>query len=150
MKKAFQWIGILAAVLIVIGIISGKDEPTASESAVAATPAAPPEPPQKVSASGLLKAYKDNEIAANEKYKGKRLIVSARIGSTEAGMGDEPYLVLNAGGEYEFSKPQAHLAEDQHGAAASLKKGQAVTLECIGNSEVAGTPMLKDCRVQSS
>ncbi|QBP10129.1 OB-fold protein [Cupriavidus metallidurans] len=151
MKKILKWFVIAAVVIIVLAEIFGgdKENGTADPEApsVNTTPA---EPPVQVTANDLLNAYKENEIAANQKYKGKQLILKARISSIEAGMGDEPYLVLTAGSEFEFSRPQAHLARGQDAAAAALKKGQQVTLQCIGNSEVAGTPMLKDCRVQSS
>ncbi|MFJ4288739.1 hypothetical protein ACIP1U_02960 [Cupriavidus sp. NPDC089707] len=151
MKKIFKWIGIAAVVMIVlVAIFSGEQKTSTADPAAASGTTTPTEPPVQVTANELLKAYKENEIAANQKYKGKQLILNARISSIEAGMGEEPYLVLTAGNEFEFSRPQAHLAKGQEAAAATLKKGQQVKLECIGNSEVAGTPMLKDCRVQSS
>lgn len=147
LKKLFKWAGIVVIGLIVIGIfVDGKEE---SSGAATVAVDKPEEPPVEVSPNALLKAYKDNEVAANQMYKGKRLLLNARVASIEAGIGDEPYLVLAAGGDFEFNRPQARLAKGEENVAASLKKGQTINLLCIGNSEVGGTPMLKDCRVQS-
>ena len=74
--------------------------------------------------------------------------MTAIVESIEAGLMDEPYLVLKAGDQFEFNKPQAHLAKEDEAKAATLSKGQQITLRCIGNSEVGGTPMLKDCVIQ--
>ena len=151
MKTILKWIGIAVVVMIaLVAIFGGEKKTSTADPAAVSEPAKPAEPPIQVTANELLKAYKDNEVAANQKYKGKQLILNARISRIEAGIGDQPYLVLAAGNEFEFSRPQARLAEDQEAVAATLKKGQQVLLQCIGNSEVGGTPMLKDCRVQSS
>lgn len=68
------------------------------------------------------------------------------MASIEADFNDEPYLVLKAGGDMDmFNQPQARLAKGEIDKAANLKKGQKINLVCVGNSEIAGTPMLKDC-----
>ncbi|MNE17756.1 TRNA-anti-like protein [compost metagenome] len=95
-----------------------------------------------------MNAYKNNEVAANQQFKGKTLLVSATVSSIDAGISDEPYLTLKAGGEYEFNQPQAHLADAEQNKAASLSKGQKIKLLCTGNSEIAGTPMLDNCSIQ--
>ena len=43
---------------------------------------------------------------------------------------------------------RARLAKGEIDKAANLKKGQKINLVCVGNSEIAGTPMLKDCFIQ--
>ncbi|MDQ8995166.1 hypothetical protein RFH54_04285 [Acinetobacter soli] len=149
MKKIFKWLAIIVVVLIILAVVFGKKE-TSEKSAntTAASETAAPEPTIEVTANELLKAYKNNEVAANQQYKGKKLLVSATIDSIQAGLGDEPYLVLKAGGDMEFLKPQAHLASSEQAKAATLSKGQKLKLLCTGNSEVAGAPMLADCVIQ--
>ena len=153
MKKFFKWVVIVFVVLVIIAVIFGKDEAGKSGNSTtqnndqnAATEKV--EPPVEVTANQLLDAYKNNEVAANQQFKGKKLLVSATIDSIQAGLGDEPYLALKAGGEMEFNQPQAHLADSEQSKAAALSKGQQVKLLCIGNSEVAGSPMLADCVIQ--
>lgn len=128
--------------LFVGGIASSINK---SEKAVQV--AAQSAPPVTASADELLRAYKDNQVSANAKYKDKRILISAKIDAIQAGIGDKPYLLLKAGDQYEFSLPQAHMADDQESKSASLKKGQNINLQCIGNSSIAGTPMLKDCSI---
>lgn len=153
MKKFLKWVIIIFIILIVIGVIFGKDEasksdnsPTKNNDQTASVEAV--EPAIEVTADQLLNAYKNNEVAANQQFKGKKLLVSATIDSIQAGLGDEPYLSLRAGGEMEFNRPQAHLADSEQSKAATLNKGQKVKLLCVGNSEIAGSPMLADCVIQ--
>lgn len=152
MKKILKWVAIAFVLLIILALIFGSDKqqetttsPTATETTGESAPAAPP---VEVTANDLLKAYKDNEIAANNKFKDKSILVSATLKSIGADFSDKPLLTLQAGGEFEFNEPQATLAESDETKAASLSKGQKIKLLCIGNSEVAGTPMLKDCVIQ--
>ena len=165
MKKFIKWFAIVFAAFILLGAIFGSGEGTKNTttennntatsgqeaSAEAPQPADQPAAEQaiKISANEVLKAYKENEVGANMKYKGKKLDIAATVSSIEAGFGDKPYLVLKAGGEMDmFNQPQAHLAKSEFEKAADLKKGQKIELVCTGNSEVAGTPMLDDCIIQ--
>ena len=149
LKKILMWVGIVFVVLVVIGIFAGgKESPNATSAESNSEQTVQEEAPIQVKASELLNAYKNNEVAANQQFKDKPLLVTAIVESIEAGLMDEPYLVLKAGDQFEFNKPQAHLAKEDEAKAATLSKGQQITLRCIGNSEVGGTPMLKDCVIQ--
>ncbi|ORF02335.1 hypothetical protein BGI15_00390 [Snodgrassella alvi] len=165
MKKVLTCIIAAVVILIILGIIFGKDESKSTSNQSGQTQAASTtdkntatdkkassteneEAIIKVTPDELMKAYKANEVAANKKYKDKKLSINGKIESIEAGLGDEPYLTLKAGGEFELAMPQAHLANSESDKAAELKKGQQIHLICIGNSEVAGVPMLDDCVIQ--
>lgn len=149
LMKLFKWSGAIIVALIVLGVMidseRGKSNASKPTEVVVREEASPP---VSVTADALLAAYKENEIAANQKYKDKRLLLSARIASIEADIGDDPYLVLSAGSEFEFNRPHARMARSEAASAAALKKGQKITLLCIGASEIAGTPMLDDCSIQ--
>lgn len=150
MKKFFKWVGILLggfiALIVVIGVTASPSAKT-GEAAASAEPVKE-EPPMAATAQELLTAYKDNEVAADQKFKGKKLAISAKVDAIQSGMGDAPFLVLKAGGEYEFNKPQAHMESSESNKVAALKKGQSVNLVCIGNGEIGGTAMLDDCVLQ--
>lgn len=150
LKKILMWVGIVFVALVVIGLFAGGNESTTQKQDESTTEkvVVVEEAPIQVKASELLNAYKNNEIAANQQFKDKPLLVTAIVESIEAGLMDEPYLVLKAGDQFEFNKPQAHLAKSDANKAATLNKGQQIVLRCIGNSEIAGTPMLKDCVIQ--
>lgn|GEM_PF-297588 len=97
----------------------------------------------EVTATTMFSDYQDNEIAADGKYKGKALLVSGTVDSISSDFMDKPVVQLSA---KPFGFVQASdLPKD---VAASLKKGQKVTLACTGNGEVIGFPALSGCTVQ--
>ena len=156
MKKMLLWvIGVLVALAIIGALFGGDDKSkapadqskpaTQQTNSPASSPAAAP---IAVSATELTKAYKDNEIAANDKFKDKTLLISGKLESIEAGFTDKPELVLSANVDYGMSNPRATLADSDLDKAKSLKKGQSIKMQCVGNSQVAGTPILKDCKIQ--
>lgn len=113
----------------------------------AATPAAeakPEEPPVAVTARDLAKAYEENEIAADQRFKGKPIAVSGTVSGIDSDMMDKP--VIRLAGQNDFMSVNASgLAGD---VAAGLKKGQKVTLVCTGAGEVIGMPQLEECSLQ--
>ncbi|WP_313251393.1 OB-fold protein [Stenotrophomonas indicatrix] len=97
----------------------------------------------EVTATTMFSDYQDNEIAADGKYKGKALLVSGTVDSISSDFMDKPVVQLSA---KPFGFVQASdLPKD---VAATLKKGQKVTLACTGNGEVIGFPALSGCTVQ--
>lgn len=152
MKKVLFWIvGVFFGLIILGAIFGGDDNKSATNAQTASSisqQSAPKANPIAVTANELVKAYKDNEIAANDKFKGKDLLVSAKIDSIDASLGDKPVLILASGLDFGMSNPQADLAESDQAKAKDLKKGQQIKLLCKGNSEVAGTPMLDECVIQ--
>lgn len=166
LKKVIKWVLMFFGAMVVLGIViascsSDKTTNSANEPAAAAQeaadqsttesqPAAEPEQLETVTADQILNAYKTNEIAANQALKDKKFIVTGVIHAISADFSDKPVIELKAGDEFEFNRPQASLAEGEENKAASLAKGQSISMACIGNSEVGGTPMLKDCVIQGS
>jgi len=53
------------------------------------------EVPIRVSSAKLIKEYQANELAADEKYRGKLLEVSGTIYSVNRDISDEPYVVMS-------------------------------------------------------
>ncbi|CAM8673046.1 zinc ribbon domain-containing protein [Sphingobium sp.] len=131
-------IGVLFVFGVIGGIVGSKNEGGNS-----GTVSAPATPAKAVTSVALAKAYEDNEAAAQKEYGDQRLEVTGVVQSINLGMGDEAFVVLE--GVNMFSGPQVHFAGDAKDAAASLRKGQALTVTCAGVSEVIGTPMLSDC-----
>lgn len=146
--KKLLWIVVgLFVLLMVIGAMSGGGETSATGDATEeAEVAAPAAPPVEVTAQALEAAYQANEMAAQQQYGEATLLVTGMINSIQLDFSDDPYLVLT--GSNPYMGPQAHLADNSKAAAASLTKGQQVTLLCDGVGEVVGTPMLKDCQLQ--
>ncbi len=97
-----------------------------------------------VSSQQLLAAYEANEVAADNLYKGKGLAVTGRVDGINKDFMDQVYVLLDTGNE--FQTIQAHgLSAD---VAAGLQKGQSVTLECVGDGFMIGSPVLNACKLR--
>jgi len=93
----------------------------------------------------LLSMYEDNEIGADNKFKGNLVRMSGRIDNIGKDILDQPYLTIEAGTG--FSSVQCFLRSDQTGTAGSLSSGQSVTIE----GRVEGKMMnviIKGCSVE--
>jgi hypothetical protein len=112
-------------------------------------------------AKRIFKDYRENEVAADGKYKGKWFVVTGKVSEISKDFRDKPYLVFAMDG-YGMSNVRADLFEDQVcGAskekgvtscpaterAAKLKKGQSLDLECKGGGMVVKMPILRECLI---
>lgn len=97
-----------------------------------------------VTAAAVAKAYNDNQVAADQKYFKKSLLLSGRIESINSGLGNEPYIALR--GLNQFMSPQVHFRKANIEKISSLKKGEKIVLVCDGAGSIAGTPMFNGCQ----
>lgn len=98
----------------------------------------------KITASELAAAYKKNEVAADEKYKNKKIEVTGTIESIDSGVGDEPRIRLESG-ELFVAVTLEGVPKDE---AKKLNKGEKVKAVCKGDGEIIGSPQLKDCKLK--
>lgn len=94
----------------------------------------------------LWRDYDANEVLADETYKDKKLLVTGRVKSIDKDFLND--IVLQLQSPNEFMSTHATLEDSEKAAAAQLRKGATVTLECIGRGLVIGSPMLDDCRLR--
>ena len=99
-----------------------------------------------VTARELFSAYESNEVAADKQFKGKMLEVTGTISSIDSGFGDGAIVQLSTGNDFQSVSAQGD--DSFTDVAATLSKGQQVTMICKGDGEVIGSPMLGDCVVQ--
>jgi hypothetical protein len=112
---------------------------------------------RRVSAEDVAKAYEENQVAADQAYYGKELLVTGVVASINSGLGNQPYIVFRSPNP--FSGPQASFSgsllksltssptdpSDVEKRIAGLKKGQKITLVCKGGGSVVGTASFSDC-----
>jgi hypothetical protein len=86
----------------------------------------------QISAKQLYADYDSNEVAADEKYKGKILEVSGTVNDIAKDITDTIYVTLK-GAEY-FGDVQCFFSNEFTKEAAKLSKGQQLTVkgECDG------------------
>lgn len=90
----------------------------------------------------ISKDFEQNEVRALGKYKNNVFVVIGKIANIQAGINDEPFVVLQTSNQFDLNRPQARFDESDHQKIAELNKGDTIKLLCSGNGEVGGTPML--------
>jgi tRNA_anti-like len=97
-----------------------------------------------VDAITLYKAYDENEVAADETYKGKRFKILGAVRSIDKDLFSN--IVVKIRTPKNFVNIDATMDDAQTQAAAALRKGQKVALSCEGRGRVMGSPILADCK----
>ncbi len=100
-------------------------------------------PPVTVEAKALVLAYSRDADAADKRYKGVGLRVTGVVAEGPALYRRSPYVAFE--GTDLTNRPVAVLDPARKDEVAGLRSGQSVTLDCLGNGHVSGTPMLKNC-----
>jgi hypothetical protein len=126
MKRS--WLEPLAIMLVVLAALlackvgkhaSGDDEDDSPKSSSAKA--------TKVDAADLIRAYKDNEVSADDKYKGKWVKVSGIVGEIKKDITDSIYVTIGTGKQFEFPIVQCFAAKGQAKKAGKLKRGDRIT-----------------------
>ena len=87
------------------------------------------EPDFEISAKKLSFEYQENEVAADEKFNGKIILVTGIIEDIGKDIMDSIYVLLSDGEEFSMSGVQCFFSDSQKGDAAKLKKGDKVTIK---------------------
>lgn len=103
--------------------------------------------------------YQANEAAADLKYKGKPFILKGHVSRIAKNFMDETYLAF-WGDQYGLKSIDAHLFSEQicgekgnqsicsaAQRASTIKKKDAVTLECFGSTMLAQIPQAVKCLI---
>lgn len=117
----------------------------------AAPPVAPVTPdaaelPIEVTAKQLFADYEANEVSADDKYRGKPLLVTGVIKKISKDAFDKPYVQLLAGDRYGINDVWARFTDES--ALGKLKKGQKLVVRCTGKGMTLTTPALVDCTIE--
>ncbi|WP_025714273.1 OB-fold protein, partial [Klebsiella sp. 10982] len=79
----------------------------------------------------------------HKQFKGKWLIISGKVGDINTDITNSAYVAFSV--DDSFNSPQASFIESEEDKLANLRQGQYVKAICIGNGDIAKTPMLKNC-----
>lgn len=143
-------------VLAIVGAANKNQpppQPTAPqanpEPFVPPTPAPPPPQPEvvftAVSSMTLFKDYTANEVAADQKYKGQKLLVSGKVVRVRKDAFGT--MVVELGTSNEFMSTHAMMKDADASSVATLVVGQATHVACDGSGFVLGSPILDNCSV---
>jgi tRNA_anti-like len=146
MRESFELSLYGAVILGALLACKGGDKSSSGDSKAAeATAQAADTKPIVVKAADLNRDYQANEVAADEKYKGKRLRVVGILASIDKDAFDNIILRIKADGA--LLGVMATVKDSEKPKVVKLAKEQGVVVECKGGGMVMGTPTLDDCTV---
>jgi tRNA_anti-like len=91
---------------------------------------------------GLFLDYQRNEVAADQKYRGRRLLVAGMVTSLNKDFTDKVYLMLRTSNM--FMGVHADLEPSEVARTGELSQGERSPL-CSGDMMIVGSPMLDNC-----
>ncbi|MGQ2966991.1 OB-fold protein [Methylophilus sp.] len=148
MKNVLKWgLGIVAVLSIAWLIVGESFQETETQQTAKEKPGQSNDaPPFETTAGEIAKAYANDAVAADEKYKNKAFIVSGSVVDKSTDPSEHAVLILE-GGIDPLLEPHFTLADSEKSKAAELKKGQKVKLQCYGKGEVSKIAHAEDCEI---
>lgn len=138
------WFAVFAVLFIALTVNKNDDKSSTSQEYVEnSTTTVADQSVLIVSANEIYSDYKANEIDADNKYKGKRLQISAVVDGIHKDFKDDSYLTLSTDNSY--MPIHASINNSELNRAAQLRKGSEVTVECNGGTMILGSPTLNNC-----
>lgn len=155
MKKIIKWALIGFGGLMVLGIImaatGGESNKSANQESKQVQPKqegqAKPQEAIQLETSEFISEFDKNQLAAEEKYKGKLIEFTAYIDNISEDILGSPFLSLKpTNDEYYFDTSIQCFFEDKANLT-SLQNGQKVTVQGTANTQDLGIIGVKDCKV---
>lgn len=143
MFKHFFLYGIVG--LVLAGALFSRTRASESKEKAAqlAAPVVGPDGSVTVGAVRLWREYQENEVAADTRYRGKRLRVTGTVVSVERDADGSPVLHLLSGNP--IFRTMATLDRAFIPGAAQLRKGDQVVVRCVGAGVMMRMPQLEKC-----
>lgn len=157
-KKIIKWIGYIFLIFFAIGAFKAVTQTPEEKARIEAAneeyklrkqaerAAAEQERIAKmprITSVQLVREYKSNEIAADQKYKGKEIIITGTVTDISKSVTGLARLTLEGTGFLE--NIFADLERGQTDSAASLRKGGKVSLMCTVKGMALGNVVADDC-----
>lgn len=120
---AFVW---LAFCLLIVGTHDTKNAGSLADASSSSSSAQV----MQVGIQQLLADYKNNEVGADNKYKGNLIEVTGIISDVKKDILDNLYVTLGTGRAFEIPEVQAFFDDSMNNQLAGLNKGQQLTVVC--------------------
>jgi len=147
-KKKPIWlyglIGLCAICIVPAALMQGNADDKGKSKTTSTQAGAPSEEvkPIAVTAQEVFTDFKANTVAAEEKYKGKKLLLTGTVKDIGKDIMDDPYVTFVVGGQFEIVGVQAFFTDQEESKLSSLKKGQKVTILTEFKAEIAKSVIL--------
>lgn len=93
----------------------------------------------------ILSAYENNEVGADNKYKGKLIEVTGIVDDIKKDFMDNLYVKLGMGQQFEFRQIQAFFDDSMNSPLSQLSKGERLTVICRVDGLIMMTVIAKKC-----
>ena len=145
---------LLFVLLVFVGVVSSRKDSNGSsaESSTASSVSREEQEPREsqvaftVTALKLWSDYQANEVAADNVYKGKQLLVEGVVNGISKDFADQIYVTLSTPNEFEGV--HADIKSRFQSEAAALQRGQTIAVRCEGGGMVLASPVLRDCSIE--
>lgn len=147
MKKLLKIAGIIVVVIIVLGVISsmgksGDQQTGSSNNGQTEAQEAPKQEAMKITGQELADDFDANQVAAENKWKGKLVEFKAEITNiTDSG------LSFTKLGSKQFSLTQVSCRIQDKNQLLSLKNGQYVIVQGVIGGQTIGVIDMSQCKV---
>ena len=74
--------------------------------------------------------------------------VNGIVDAIDSGIDDKAIVRLSDGDEFSIYNVYCHIDNENQNKACELKKGENVTIVGEANGEIAGEPVIKDCKIK--
>lgn len=101
----------------------------------------------QVDITKILSDYKNNEVAADNRYKGKLVEVTGLVDDIKKGLMDDLYVTIGTGEQFEIPQIQAFFDDEMNSQLSQLNKGELVTVVCRVDGLMMNV-LLKDCSIR--
>lgn len=112
-------------------------------------PAAPIDPTEgaiRISAPELVAVYHENEVSADNRFQGNKVLVVGEVNSISKNFADDIYIVLSAGNSFNT----VHCGGVSNEVAANLYKGQLVAFLGSCKGMLIGSVFIENCQLIES
>lgn len=145
--KVMTWlIGLIVAAIAVKALVDIDGKRQEGHPGAGGVPAAAVQakPTIDVDPGALLDSYRKNEVATNDKLRGRTIIMTGFVDAISEMMG--PILEIQTGEKYRTVN--AHLKDSERQAAARLQKNDSVTIACESAMFLMDMPSLSGCVIR--
>ena len=151
---SFLWMGMCFA-----GIIGSQGENKSNNASSITSPAKPKveqttspaketkDQVMQVNIRDILSAYENNEVGADNKYKGKRIQVTGQVDDIKKDLLDNLYVALGTGKDFEIPQIQAFFDDSMNNKLGQLNKGQQLTIVGKVNGLMMNV-LMEDCIIK--
>ncbi len=131
-KHSLSLLALVILALLAVGSMDSEEDTKITQSKTVSF---------RVTSNGLSREYEANEVVADNKYKGKVIIVSGIVRSIGKDIMDQAYVVLESDVHCSFTV-------EQQSSFDRIAKGKTVSIKGEVSGLTIGSVMLMKCSIQ--